>query len=36
VRHDIRLLVEHNGAVYKDWLSLGPEDLTKLRADGVI
>jgi formyl-CoA transferase len=30
------LLGEHNAEVYKDWLSLGPEDLTTLKADGVI
>ena len=30
------LLGEHNAEVYKDWLSLGPEDLAKLKTDGVI
>jgi formyl-CoA transferase len=30
------LLGEHNADVYKDWLSLGPEDLTKLKAAGAI
>ena len=30
------LLGEHNADVYKDWLSVGSEDLTKLKADGVI
>ena len=30
------LLGEHNAEVYKDWLSLGPDDLTKLKADGAI
>ena len=30
------LLGEHNAEVYKDWLSLGPDDLGKLKADGVI
>jgi len=30
------LLGEHNAEVYKDWLSLGAEDLTKLKADGAI
>jgi formyl-CoA transferase len=30
------LLGEHNAEVYKDWLSLGPEDLGKLKTDGVI
>jgi formyl-CoA transferase len=30
------LLGEHNAEVYKEWLSLGAEDLTKLKGDGVI
>jgi crotonobetainyl-CoA:carnitine CoA-transferase CaiB-like acyl-CoA transferase len=30
------LLGEHNAEVYKDWLSLGAEDLGKLKTDGVI
>ena len=30
------LLGEHNAEVYKDWLSLGPDDLGKLKADGVV
>jgi crotonobetainyl-CoA:carnitine CoA-transferase CaiB-like acyl-CoA transferase len=30
------LLGAHNAEVYKEWLSLGAEDLTKLKADGVI
>jgi formyl-CoA transferase len=30
------LLGEHNAEVYKDWLSLGAEDLAKLGADGVV
>jgi formyl-CoA transferase len=30
------LLGEHNAEVYKEWLSLGKEDLEKLKADGVI
>jgi formyl-CoA transferase len=29
-------LGEHNAEVYKEWLSLGAEDLAKLRADGVV
>lgn len=30
------LLGEHNGEVYKDWLSLGADDLTRLKTDGAI
>jgi formyl-CoA transferase len=30
------LLGEHNAEVYKDWLSLGAEDLATLRTDGVV
>jgi hypothetical protein len=30
------LLGEHNEEVYKDWLSLGPDDLAMLKTDGVI
>jgi formyl-CoA transferase len=30
------LLGQHNAEVYKEWLSLGKEDLDKLKSDGVI
>jgi len=38
-RTDVRpapLLGQHNAEVYKEWLKLGPEELTKLKADKVI
>jgi crotonobetainyl-CoA:carnitine CoA-transferase CaiB-like acyl-CoA transferase len=30
------LLGQHNAEVYEEWLSLGKEDLEKLKADGII
>ena len=30
------LLGQHNAEIYKEWLSLGAEDLTKLKTDGVV
>jgi crotonobetainyl-CoA:carnitine CoA-transferase CaiB-like acyl-CoA transferase len=30
------LLGEHNEDVYGEWLSLSPEDLTRLRSEGAI
>jgi hypothetical protein len=30
------LLGQHNGEVYKEWLSLGPAELERLKADKAI
>jgi crotonobetainyl-CoA:carnitine CoA-transferase CaiB-like acyl-CoA transferase len=30
------LLGEHNAEVFKEWLKLGPEDLERLKTDGVV